>query len=79
MKTIWELSAVVTKNGEEVDLGQNPRGGFVFEDDGTPLYAVSYDGLVKIPVEDITFIIEKTEDGREFKMKLDNWIENVGI
>ena len=76
-KIIWEVSGVITKSGEFIDLGENPRGGIAIDKNNNALYAISYDGVVRVNAENIDIVIERSEDGREFQLPLSEWLENI--
>jgi len=76
-KIIWEVSGVITNDNELIDLGKNPRGGIAIDKDGNALYAISYDGVVRVDAKNIDIVIERSEDGREFQLPLAEWLENI--
>ena len=76
-RIIWEVSGIITKSGEFIDLGKNPRGGIIIDENNNALYAISYDGVVRVNAEDIDIVIERSEDGKEFQLPLNEWLENM--
>jgi len=76
-RIIWEVSGIITKSGEFIDLGKNPRGGIIIDENNNALYAISYDGVVRVNAEDIDIVIERSEDGRESQLPLSEWLENI--
>ena len=71
-KAIWTIEAVITKEGEIVDLGGSPKGGLVFGENMKPLYFIEWDGHKIVDIDDVVTV---TECGHEYP--IDEYLRDV--